>query len=54
MKNSIWRKSSYRQLTKNKIKILHGTRVPYFYAGFFKQLDFWQIEFFIETQFLEN
>ena len=44
MKNSIWQKSSYKQSNlkkKNKITIMELE----FHAGFFKKLDFRQIEF---------
>ena len=49
MKNSIWRKSSYRQSKKKKLAWDSSSTQGN--AGFFKQLDFRQIEFFNETQF---
>ena len=51
MKNSIWRKSSYRQSKKKKKKLAWDSSSIQGNAGFFKQLDFRQIEFFNETQF---
>ena len=52
MKNLIFRKSSYvkSNLKKKKLEYM----VLEFHVKFLILLDFHQIEFFIETQFLEN